>query len=104
MHPLEVILQLQLGSDQAAVLSLPSVVFSITPAHFESSPHLQKWISRVTSLIHSKHPGARWAGLCLALQTSMLSKDLMVESAQNWITIALPMLSVSPARDCSLSL
>ena len=94
MHPLELILQLQVGSDQTAVSCLPSIISSLTPAHFEPSPHLQKWTSRLTSLIHSKHPGARWAGLCLALQTSVLNKDVMVEASQSWIAITLPMLSV----------
>ncbi|KAF8515002.1 rRNA processing/ribosome biogenesis-domain-containing protein [Gautieria morchelliformis] len=97
MHPLELVLQLQVGSDQTAVLSLPSIISSLTPPYFEPSPHLQKWISRVTSLIHSKHPGARWAGLCLALQTSVLNKEIMLEASQGWIAITLPMLSRNEA-------
>ncbi|KAF8514880.1 rRNA processing/ribosome biogenesis-domain-containing protein [Hysterangium stoloniferum] len=97
MHSLEIILQLQVGSDQAAVLSLPYLISSLTSAHFSPSPHLQKWISRLSSLLHSKHPGARWAGLCLALQTSILSKNVMVEAAQNWIAVALPIVSRNEA-------
>ncbi|KIJ56927.1 hypothetical protein M422DRAFT_23065 [Sphaerobolus stellatus SS14] len=95
MHPLETILQLQVGSDQAAVLNLPYITASLTPTQFSPSPHLQKWISRIASLIHAKQPGSRWAGLCLALQTSVLNKAIMMEAAQGWVGSALPMLSKS---------
>lgn len=103
MHPLEAILQLQVGSDQAAVLNLPYIVDSLKASDFHSSSHLQKWVSRVTSLIHAKHPGARWAGLCLALQTSILSKDVMLETAQSWVGVVLPILSVSLSVSFSYS-
>lgn len=95
MHPLEAILQLQVGSDQAAVSNLPYISSTLTSTHFQPSPHLQKWIARVNSLIHAKLAGARWAGLCLALITSVLSKGVMIEASQNWIACSIPLLSVS---------
>ncbi|KAL6305864.1 hypothetical protein BKA93DRAFT_824657 [Sparassis latifolia] len=92
-HPLKALLQLQLGSDSYAVLHLPYVLEALTPEYFLPSPHTEKWTARVNSLLNSKDSGARWSGLCLALQTAAFSRPLMMECAQNWIGIALPMLS-----------
>lgn len=92
-HQLRSLLQLQLASDPSAVLHLPYVLETITPEHFLPSPHTQKWTTRVNSLLHSKDAGARWSGLCLALRTSMYSKSLMMECAQGWVGVALPLLS-----------
>lgn len=95
-HPLKILLQLQLGTDASAVLHLPYVLRTLSVRTFSpASVHLQKWSARISSLIHSKDAGARWAGLCIALKTSTLYKSLMIECAQSWVGVALPMLSVS---------
>jgi hypothetical protein len=96
-HPLKTFLQLHLGSDTSAVIYLPHIVATLTPEYLSPSPHLQKWITRVNSLLHSKAPGGRWAGLCLAYRTCLLSKDIMIQYAQSWLTVALPVLSVRPS-------
>lgn len=94
IHPLKNLLQLQLNSDRNAVLHLPHVLSVLNVECFQPSPHLQKWIARVNSLVVSKDFGARWAGLSIALQTAKCSRDLMMECAQPWVTATLPNLSV----------
>lgn len=93
-HPLKTLLQLQLATDASTVLHLPWVVSTLSPACFTPSSHLQKWATRVNSLIHSKDPGARWAGLSLALQTALHSRETLMENAQGWLGVALPLFSV----------
>ncbi|KZT72556.1 hypothetical protein DAEQUDRAFT_704985 [Daedalea quercina L-15889] len=93
LHPLKSLLQLQLASDSSAVLHLPYVVETLSAEHFAPSQHTQKWCTRINSLIHSRDAGARWSGLCLALQTSVHAKSLMMEYAPSWIGVALPLLS-----------
>ncbi|TFY51360.1 hypothetical protein EVG20_g11035 [Dentipellis fragilis] len=90
---LRTFLQLQLATDAYAVLHLPYVLSVLSAQSLGPSEHLQKWTTRLSSLLYSKDPAARWAGLCLALQTSVLSKAIMMENAQGWIAIALPLLS-----------
>ncbi|KAJ7180313.1 rRNA processing/ribosome biogenesis-domain-containing protein [Mycena crocata] len=92
-HPLKALLQLQLGSDSYAVLHLPYILTSLTAESLLPSPHYSKWTARINSLLHSKAPDARWAGLCIAHKSSVLSKSMMIECAQSWIGIALPVLS-----------
>ncbi|KAI0004959.1 rRNA processing/ribosome biogenesis-domain-containing protein [Russula compacta] len=92
-HPLKTFLQLQLASDNAAVLNLPYVIQFLSPQHLQPSPHLQKWLTRINSLIHSKDPGARWAGLSIACHTSLLSRELMLEHARGWVSAALHLFS-----------
>jgi len=94
VHPLKTFLQLQLASDNAAVLSLPYLIQFLSPQHLQPSTHLQKWATRINSLIHSKDPGARWAGLAIACRTSVLSRELMLENARSWVSAALPLFSV----------
>ena len=94
IHPLRTFLQLHLASDDAAVLNLPFVIQFLSPQHLQPSPHLQKWITRINSLIHSKDPGARWAGLSIACQIAVFSRALMLENARNWVGAALPLFSV----------
>lgn len=94
VHPLKTLLQLQLASDALAVLHLPYVLSTLNSEVLQPSSHTQKWTTRVNSLIHSKDAGARWVGLCLAYQTSIYSKSLMLECAQSWVTVVLPLLSV----------
>lgn len=93
-HPLKALLQLQLASDSSSVLHLPHVLSVLTPEYFLPSPHLIQWTARINSLLHSKDPGSRWAGLCIAQKTSIFSKSTMIENAQSWLGVALPMLSV----------
>ncbi|OJT12538.1 hypothetical protein TRAPUB_10939 [Trametes pubescens] len=90
------LLQLQLASDAYAVLHLPFVLESLSKEDFQPSAHTQKWIARVNSLIHSKDPGARWSGLCLAFQTAVFSRSIMLECAQNWVAAAMPLLMNQP--------
>ncbi|EGO02144.1 hypothetical protein SERLA73DRAFT_120785 [Serpula lacrymans var. lacrymans S7.3] len=92
-HPLKSLLQLQLVSDPSTVLNISYVLTHLTQEYFIPSPHLQKWTTRITSMLHSKDPGARWAALCLAHKTSLLSKFTMVECSQTWLGVALPLLS-----------
>ncbi|PCH41467.1 hypothetical protein WOLCODRAFT_89291 [Wolfiporia cocos MD-104 SS10] len=92
-HPLQALLALQLAADAFAAVHIPYILDTLAPAHFAPSPHLAKWSTRVNSLLHSKDPAGRWAGLCLAFQTAVFSRDLMMESAQTWVGVALPLLS-----------
>ncbi|KAH7930701.1 hypothetical protein BV22DRAFT_1000146 [Leucogyrophana mollusca] len=94
-HALKSLLQLQLASDSSSVLHLSYVLAHLNQDIFSPSPHLQKWTTRISSLLHSKDPGARWAGLCLAYRTSALSKPTLIECAQTWVGVALPLLSKS---------
>lgn len=87
-------LQLHLATDVSAVTNLPFVLNSLAQEDFLSQGHVQKWTMRITSLLHSKDPGARWAGLSIALKTAALSRDVMNECAHGWITVTLPMLLV----------
>jgi rRNA processing/ribosome biogenesis len=93
-HPLRSLLQLQLASDYSAVINLPYVLASVTAEDFFPSSHLSKWTTRINSLLYSKEAGGRWAGLCLAHKTAVLSKDTMMEFSQTWLSVALPILSV----------
>ncbi|KAI0775967.1 rRNA processing/ribosome biogenesis-domain-containing protein [Trametes elegans] len=95
-HRLRDLLQLQLASDAYAVLHLPFVLESLSKEDFLPSAHTQKWIARVNSLIHSKDPGAKWSGLCLAFQTAVYSRSLMLECAQSWVAASLPLLVNQP--------
>ncbi|KAI6047488.1 rRNA processing/ribosome biogenesis-domain-containing protein [Pisolithus marmoratus] len=92
-HPLQSILQSFLVSDASAVLFAPQILDRLSSSCLAPSSHLQKWCTRVTSLMHSKDPGARWAGICFAYRTSALSEHLRVEHARSWIGIVLPLLS-----------
>jgi hypothetical protein len=91
---LQNLLQTQLASDASAVRHLPFSLTSLTGESFKPSPHLAKWTTRIYALLHSKDSGARWAGLCLAYKTSLLSQNLMIETAQSYLGVALPLLSV----------
>ena len=91
---LKTLLQTQLASDVSAVRHLPFSLTSLTQESFKPSPHLAKWTTRIHALLHSKDSGARWAGLCLAYKTSVLSQNLMIETAQSYLGVALPLLSV----------
>ncbi|KAG0709826.1 rRNA processing/ribosome biogenesis-domain-containing protein [Suillus ampliporus] len=92
-HPLKSLLQLQLASDASSVFHLSFVLSTLSEDSLSPSPHLQKWTSRVTSLIHSKDAGARWAGICIAYRTSSLSKSIMTECAQSWAGLGLSIIT-----------
>ncbi|RPD67014.1 hypothetical protein L226DRAFT_477086 [Lentinus tigrinus ALCF2SS1-7] len=91
------LLQVQLASDSYAVLHLPFVLETLTKSDFLPSSHTQKWIARVNSLIHSKDPAAKWSGLCLAHQTAVFSREIMLECAQSWVAAGMPLLVNQPA-------
>jgi hypothetical protein len=93
-HPLRVILHAYLATDAKAVESLKHTLAVLSKEALAPSSHLQKWSARLSALMHASEPSARWAGLCLALKTAQLSKSVMIESAQAWVTVALPLLSV----------
>ena len=88
------LLQVQLASDSYAVLHLPFVLETLTKSDFTPSAHTQKWIARVNSLIHSKDSAPKWSGLCLAYQTAVFSREIMLECAQSWVGTAIPLLVV----------
>ncbi|KAL5507952.1 hypothetical protein ACEPAH_5570 [Sanghuangporus vaninii] len=90
---LQTFLQVHICTDSAAVLNLPLVVNALSSTSLESSPHLAKWTNRINSLIHSREPDARWAGITLALHTSRLSRNILISNAQNWVSVVLPILS-----------
>ncbi|KAI6105876.1 rRNA processing/ribosome biogenesis-domain-containing protein [Pisolithus sp. B1] len=92
-HPLQSILQSFLVSDVSAVLFAPQILKRLSSSCLAPSSHLQKWCTRITSLMHSKDPGARWAGICFAYRTSALSEELLIEHARSWVGIVLPLLS-----------
>ncbi|KAJ3757971.1 rRNA processing/ribosome biogenesis-domain-containing protein [Lentinula raphanica] len=92
-HPLKALLNVHLASDASAVTHLPYIVDLLCAEQFSPSPHLPKWTARLNSLLHSKDNGARWAGLCLAYKTSLYSKSTLLECAQSWLSIAIPILS-----------
>ncbi|KAF7301847.1 RIX1 domain-containing protein [Mycena indigotica] len=96
-HPLKILLQLQLASDSSAVLHLPHTLASLTAETLLPSAHTSKWTARINSLLHAKTSDARWAGLCLAHKSSLLSQAMMIECAQGWIGIALPLLAKKEA-------
>jgi hypothetical protein len=91
---LKSVLNLQLASDSSSVFHLPYVLSTLSKDSLSPSPHLAKWSARIISLLHSKDPGARWAGLCIAHKSALLSKSFMVESTASWLPIVIPMLSV----------
>lgn len=91
---LKTLLQVQLASDSSAVLNLPYILGSLNTQCFAPSAHLSNWTTRIHSLMCSKDPGGRWAGLCLAHKTSLYSQNIMIEFAQSWIGIAMPAITV----------
>ncbi|KAF8969481.1 rRNA processing/ribosome biogenesis-domain-containing protein [Flammula alnicola] len=90
---LKALLQTQLASDASAVRHLPYCISTLTAECLQPSSHLTKWTTRIHALLHSKESGGRWAGLCLAYKSSLLSQSLMIDSAQSWIGVCLPLFS-----------
>ncbi|KAG7096761.1 hypothetical protein E1B28_004173 [Marasmius oreades] len=90
---LKTVLNVQLASEASSTVNLPYILQVLSPNYFSSSPHLSKWVLRVNSLLHSKDPGAKWSGLCLARATALNCRQLMIENAQMWLQVAIPLLS-----------
>jgi hypothetical protein len=93
-HPLKALLQFQLASDASTTTYLPQILGDLSPQCFDTSSHNVKWTIRINSLLHSKDAAARWSACCLARQTALLSQPILLECAQTWIGVALPILSV----------
>ncbi|KAF8557047.1 hypothetical protein OG21DRAFT_1505880 [Imleria badia] len=91
-HQLQTLLQF-LVTDASSIAHLAYILDHLSSSCLAPSPHLQKWVTRVTSLMHSKDPAARWAAICIAYRMSCLSKSLLVENAQSWVGIIFPSLS-----------
>lgn len=92
--PVKTLLNIHLASDRSAVLHLPFVLGALQPESLSPSLHLPKWIARIQSLLHSKEPGGRWAGLILAQKTASMSRTLLLENGQSWVGAGLSLLSV----------
>ncbi|EAU84647.2 hypothetical protein CC1G_00166 [Coprinopsis cinerea okayama7 len=90
---LKSLLQVQLASDSSSVIHLPYVLQVLDKSCFIPNSHLTKWTARIGSLLHSKDAGGRWAGLCIAHKSSLLSKEFMIDAASSWMPVVLPMLS-----------
>lgn len=95
---LHTFLTFHLANDSTAAHHIPLVLSGLSSQTIEGSQNLSKWTNRVNALIHARDSGARWSGLCLALETSRLSRSFLLGSAQSWIAVVLPMLSVSQLR------
>jgi len=89
---LKTLLQAHLATDAGAVFHLPHVLSQLHPDYMQS-PHFKKWTTRVTSLLHSKDQGVRWAGLCLAYKTTTMGKSVLMDTASNWVPLAMSYLS-----------
>ena len=95
LDTLHTFLSLHLANDDTAAYHTPIILSGLHSQNVESSPNLSKWMNRINRLIDSRNSGARWSGLCLALETAKLSKNVMMGSGQTWATVVLPILSVS---------
>jgi hypothetical protein len=93
-HPLRTILHTYVATDAQAVEYLQHTMATLSRDALLASSHLPKWTARLSSLLQSKEPAARWTGLCLALKTAQLSKVILMECAQAWVTLSLNLLSV----------
>ena len=93
-HVLKTLLQIHLASDASATLHVPYILATLEPEHLAPSSHLSKWTNRIHSLLHSKEPGGRWAGLSLAMTSARLSRSFMIDCAQDWLTVSFALLSV----------
>jgi hypothetical protein len=95
MGSLDILLHSYFTNDERVVQHLPAIIDSLEPSNFGSTAQNSKWTNRINALLHAKQPASRWAGLVLAHHTSLHSKDIMVDQAQSWLAIALPIISVS---------
>ncbi|KAG8961176.1 hypothetical protein FRC03_005682, partial [Tulasnella sp. 419] len=93
MSYLASILQNQLATDRSALQNIDFIISILEPSHFIPSSHLSRWVTRINSLLHAKEPASRWCGLCLAEKSAEMCHDLLMENAQAWVGLALPLLS-----------
>ncbi|KAH0839963.1 rRNA processing/ribosome biogenesis-domain-containing protein [Lanmaoa asiatica] len=91
-NQLQALLQF-LVTDASSIAHLSYILDHLSSSCLAPSPHLQKWVTRVTSLMHSKDPAARWAAVCIAYRMSCLSKSLLIDNAQSWVGIVFSSLS-----------
>ncbi|KDN48003.1 hypothetical protein RSAG8_03019, partial [Rhizoctonia solani AG-8 WAC10335] len=93
-HPLELLLQNHLGTDESALKYLPDVITILEqPDIFGEARVLGKWNARISSFLHSREAASRWVGLYLARYTALGSRQILVDNAQGWVGVVLPMLS-----------
>ncbi|KAJ1308369.1 hypothetical protein OPQ81_004077 [Rhizoctonia solani] len=93
-HPLELLLQNQLGTDESAIKYLPNVLNALQQADiFGEARVLGKWNARIHSFLHSREGASRWVGLYLARYTALGSRQILVDNSQGWVGVVLPMLS-----------
>ncbi|CAE6463879.1 unnamed protein product [Rhizoctonia solani] len=93
-HPLELLLQNHLGTDESALKYLPDVITILEqPEIFGEARVLGKWNARISSFLHSREAASRWVGLYLARYTALGSRQILVDNAQGWVGVVLPMLS-----------
>ncbi|CAE6445776.1 unnamed protein product [Rhizoctonia solani] len=93
-HPLELLLQNHLGTDESALNYLPNALSTLhQPDIFGEARVLGKWNARINSFLHSREAASRWVGLYLARYTALGSRQILVDNAQGWVGVVLPMLS-----------
>ncbi|KEP53056.1 rRNA processing/ribosome biogenesis protein, partial [Rhizoctonia solani 123E] len=93
-HPLELLLQNHLGTDESALKYLPNIITTLQqPDIFGEARVLGKWNARISSFLHSREAASRWVGLYLARYTALGSRQILVDNAQGWVGVVLPMLS-----------
>lgn len=91
---LELVLQVHLANDNSAVQHLPTVLASLNSPDYARSQHLRKFCTRLNALVHAKDPAPRWSGILIAEHAFRLNKDAVLDHAQSWVTVVLPLLSV----------
>ncbi|CAE6454357.1 unnamed protein product [Rhizoctonia solani] len=93
-HPLELLLQNHLGTDESALKYLPNALSTLQQSDiFGEARVLGKWNARINSFLHSREAASRWVGLYLARYTALGSRQILVDNAQGWVGVVLPMLS-----------
>ncbi|KAF8743078.1 rRNA processing/ribosome biogenesis, partial [Rhizoctonia solani] len=93
-HPLELVLQNHLGTDESAIKYLPNVLTVLQqPGILQETRVLGKWNARINSFLHSREAASRWVGLYIARYTALGSRQILIDNAQGWVGVVLPMLS-----------
>ncbi|KAF8760082.1 rRNA processing/ribosome biogenesis [Rhizoctonia solani] len=93
-HPLELVLQNHLGADESAIKYLPNVLTVLQqPGILQETRVLGKWNARINSFLHSREAASRWVGLYIARYTALGSRQILIDNAQGWVGVVLPMLS-----------
>ena len=102
MDPLDHVLTALIATDSAAVANLPVVLGALEGVSLRASAHLRKLVARLSTLMHSKEPSARWVGICIANHCFKQDRDAVLEHAHVWVATCLPILSVRRTKFCSL--